>query len=202
MAEVPQPTPTRARILEAALACFIGRGVSGTTIAEIGARSQASVGSIYHHFTGGKEGIAAAVYTEALENYQAGMVSALRGSPGASAGIGALVRHHLGWVRENADRARYLLAYRDPDVAHAAAQRVGELNQAAFAELGAWYRGHVAAGRLHEVPIDVFYAAVIGPAQEFSRLWLAGRTETSIAETQRILVGAAQRAVRSVDAPG
>ena len=50
-------------ILEAALACFGELGYEKTTLAEIRARSEASTGSIYHHFRS-KEHLFAALYLE------------------------------------------------------------------------------------------------------------------------------------------
>ena len=189
---------TRDRILHAALACFTEKGFTATTVSEIRTRSGASVGSIYHHFEDGKQGIAAAVYTDAVADYQSGLSAALRRRPGAEDGLRALVGHHLRWVHRDPDRARYLLSRREPEVVQATAERRRALNRASFAELEEWYRAHASAGRLREVPLDIVYSVTIGPAQEFCRHWLAGRTATPIGDAERALADAAWRAL----APG
>lgn len=58
----PAPeTDTRTRILRAALRLFRRHGYHGVGINDILAEAQAPKGSMYHHFPGGKEEIAAAV---------------------------------------------------------------------------------------------------------------------------------------------
>src|SRR3954452_21304520 len=111
---IPAPTAAppgsrRAAILDAALNCFVRRGYSSTTIDDIRRASGASVGSLYHHF-GGKDGIAAALFVQGLASYQSTFLAALLPHVHARAGIEAVVRHHLRWVREHDDLARFLLA--------------------------------------------------------------------------------------------
>src|SRR5437016_14298453 len=105
----------RDAILDAALACFNERGVSGTTIDDVRERASASVGSIYHHF-GSKEQLAAALHVEGARSYQSGFLAVLEGQPGARAGIEALVRYHLRWVADHPELARYMLAGSDTEV--------------------------------------------------------------------------------------
>jgi TetR/AcrR family transcriptional regulator, lmrAB and yxaGH operons repressor len=57
----PAETDTRSRILRAALRLFRRHGYHGVGINDILAEAQAPKGSMYHHFPGGKEEIAAAV---------------------------------------------------------------------------------------------------------------------------------------------
>ena len=190
-AALPRPR----EILDAALVCFDERGYDATTIEEIRARSGASVGSIYHHF-GGKEQIAAAIYLESLRDYQAGFLALLEhGLPERT--IKALVRHHMRWVEANPARARFLNAPRQLDGRGGDARRhadVQAMNRDAFARVEAWRRTH--ADALRPASVDVFYAVVIGPAQEASRHWLAGRTKTPLRRLERELADAAWRAIK------
>ena len=179
------PVAARPRdILDAALACFDEHGYDATTIDEIRERSGASVGSIYHHF-GGKEQIAAAIYTDALRAYQEGFV-ALLGDGSVERTVKALVRHHLRWVEANPAKARFLLAPRRADVT--------AINRTAFEAVEAWRAQH--ADSLQPVSFDAFYAVVIGPVQEASRHWLAGRTRTPLRRLERELADAAWRAIK------
>ena len=178
-------TASRPReILDAALACFDENGYDATTIEQIRALSGASVGSIYHHF-GGKEQIAAALYVDALRDYQDGFLALLDAGP-AERAIKGVVRHHLRWVETNPARARFLHSPRRGDV--------GELNRVAFARVGAWRREH--SDELQPMSFDAFYAVVIGPVQEASRHWLAGRTHTPLRRLERELADAAWRAIK------
>jgi AcrR family transcriptional regulator len=177
----------RDSILDAALSCFSQRGYDATTIEEIRARSGASVGSIYHHF-GGKDRIAAALYEEALRDYQAGFLEALGGNGERT--IKGIVRHHLRWVEADPERSRFLLAERRPSSEAA----LRELNRTAFDALAAWRDAH--SHELQPVSFDGFYAVVVGPAQEAARHWLAGRTRTPLRRLERELADAAWRAIR------
>lgn len=182
----PPATPRRRAILDAALECFVERGVEATTIEAIRDRSGASTGSVYHHF-GSKEGIAAALYLDALGSYQEGAVAAMH-----ERGIDGLVRHHVVWIAGSPDLARFLLAHRDPEVVAASRDELATLNRAFFDEVRAW----AAASDVRDLPLDLLYAVTLGPAQEWARLWLAGRAETDPETAARILADAATVAIR------
>jgi AcrR family transcriptional regulator len=185
----------RDRILDAALDSFSEHGFAGSTIEDVRLRSGASVGSIYHHF-GGKEGLAAALYVDGLAGYQRGLLRALRDNDGAEAGIKAVVRHHLRWVQSHRKLAGFLFEHREPEVRMASQGPLRELNRDLFAELDEWLGRHIAAGAIEDLSRDAFYAVVIGPAQEVSRHWLAGRTEAGLGRLETELADAAWKAIR------
>jgi AcrR family transcriptional regulator len=174
-------------ILDAALRAFTDKGYAAATVADVRELSGASTGSIYHHF-GDKEGLAAALYVEALRDYQRGFLEVLRRETDPERGVKALVRHHLRWVAGHPDLARFLLAGRPPGVA----EQLEGMNREVFAAAASWLEDR----GLRPLARDVFYAVLIGPAQEFCRHWLAGRTRTSIRTAERALAEAAWRALR------
>jgi AcrR family transcriptional regulator len=178
----------REQILDAALDCF---GETGeVAIEEVRRRSGASVGSIYHHF-GGKDGIAAALYVEILRSYQAGVGRALERASSAEQGVEGLVRHHLRWVERNPERARFLLG--GGALREAAGEELRDLNRDLSTALDGWVERQP---QIRPLPREVFYAVVIGPAQEASRLWLAGHVG-SLRKLEDELAGSAWRAVRA-----
>jgi AcrR family transcriptional regulator len=174
-------------ILDAALKAFTEKGFAAATVADVRELSGASTGSIYHHF-GDKEGIAAALYVEALRDYQHGVLAILEREHDGERGIKALVRHHLRWVASHPDLARFLLAGRPPG----AEERLHEMNREAFAAVRAWLeeRG------LRRMPLDLVFPVLFGPAQEFCRGWLRDRTRSSMTTAERVLADAAWRALR------
>jgi AcrR family transcriptional regulator len=198
----------RETILQAALECFNERGFAAATVEEIRRRSGASVGSIYHHF-GGKESIAAELYVEGLRGYQEGFLRALetgdpvgsRGadeaSDGAQAGIRALVAHHLRWVEHNPELARFLMNRRETELIEATRARVRELNRSFFPQVTAWVERWVKGGALRPLSADLREPVLLGPCQEFSRLWLAGRTRISLRRAEAELADATWNAVRA-----
>jgi AcrR family transcriptional regulator len=185
----------QAAILSAALESFTANGFAATTVDEIRRRSGASIGSIYHHF-GGKEGIAAELYVGGLADYQRGFARALARHPEAEAGVRAMVRHHLRWVERNPALARFLANRRETELRLATQARVRELNRRFLPRVLAWLERHVDAGTLRPLERDLWEPVLLGPSQELSRLWLAGRIETSLRRAERELADATWNAVR------
>jgi hypothetical protein len=170
----------REQILDAALDSF---GESGeVAIEQVRRRSGAR---------GGVDGIAAALYVEILREYQAGVVQALERAGGAEQGVEGLVRHHLRWVGRNPERARFLL--QGGALREAAGEELRALNRDLSAALDGWVERQP---QIRPLPREVFYAVVIGPAQEVSRLWLSGRVG-SLRKLENELAAAAWRAVRA-----
>jgi len=185
----------RKSILDAALACFLERGIAATTTEEIRERSGASIGSIYHHF-GDKEGIAAALYLEGIRSYQEGFLRTLGRHRAARPGIEGAVRYHLRWLEENPERARYLFAVREPQMAGSVHAEVRELNRHFYGAVEGWVTPHMRAGVLRTLSADLLQALWFGPAQHFARLWLAGLAPSGLSRAGRLLPEAAWQAVR------
>ncbi len=192
----PRAPDRRRAILDAALRCFVGQGYAATTIDDVLRGCGASVGSVYHHF-GSKEGIAAALYLEALRDYQAGFLAALDAAKDAERGIRGIPVYHLDWVRQHPDLARFLFAERPPEVEQVSEPDLREMNRATFGRVRAWLERHAAAGELRRVPHALFYVILLGPCQELSRHWLAQRLRVDLKQAQRELGEAAWAALRA-----
>jgi AcrR family transcriptional regulator len=184
------PSPRRAAILDAALAAFIEHGVAGASIEDIRARSGASIGSIYHHF-GGKDAIAGTLYLDAMRVYQQGFLESLASSDDARDGVEGAVRHTLAWLAEHRDLARFLLLSRDARVVVATKRPLRDLNHRFFAGVARWMRPHVQRGELRDLDPELLTALWVGPSLELARLWLAGRTRSSLTDAAPVLSGAA-----------
>jgi AcrR family transcriptional regulator len=194
---------TRARrrdILDAALVLFLDRGVSQTTVEDIRAKSGVSVGSLYHHFPGGKDGVAAALYLETIAEYQAGFLAELHRHRQAATGISATVRYHLRWVESHRDAARYLFNYGDLELRGRTDEALAQLNARLVSEVRNW-AANVGAGKLGDLPTDVATALWLGPAQQFARRWLAGGTTTSLDRAASLLSAAASAALLAASRP-
>lgn len=169
-------TTTRERILDAALASFLEHGLVGASIEDVCTRSGASVGSVYHHF-GNKDGLAGAVFVSALSQYQASFLTTLEQHPSdAEQGVRAMVDTHLRWcLRERRDHARFLLFHGDA-ARGATGDELLTSNRLFFRRVSGWWKTHVAYGALRALDFDLAYAILLGPAQEYCRLHLTGRT--------------------------
>jgi AcrR family transcriptional regulator len=196
MVATVERTDRRGHILAAALRVISERGYQRATIEEIRAASGASTGSIYHHF-GGKQELAAALYVAGLRDYQRSFLAVLERGAGAEATVRAIVANHLAWIAANPDMARYLMSSREADVVRATDRELRTMNRAVIGATRKWIESEVERGGIRALPTALYYAILIGPAQEFARQWVRGRDEGAMEEAERVLPDAAWRAVRA-----
>jgi AcrR family transcriptional regulator len=200
MPQVERTGKRRKAIIEAALACFAEQGFSETTLEHIRVRSRASTGSIYHHFRS-KEQLAAAVYVEGVVDYQTGLLAELARHQDARAGIAAMVRYYLRWVADHPEWARYLSRMRQAEFLEPTSERLKELNRALVREVSRWFEPHIRAGRLRNLPRDLYVALLLGPSQEFARQYLTSRARTDIETASAVLADATWRALEARHEP-
>ncbi len=174
----------RERLLAAALTQFAADGPVAVSLEEIRRQAGVSVGALYHHFAD-KTALIDALYLELTEQVQAAFLDELRSHPAAEDGVKAEVRLYLRWVSGNRAGARILLGHR-PD-----GPALRELNRAFFDEMTAWWQTHVHYGVLRSLPRDLLHALWLGPAQEYTRSWLAGHTKRMPRAVADILADAA-----------
>jgi hypothetical protein len=102
------------------------------------------------------------------------MLAALEEQTAARDGIFAVVGFHLKWVERHRSWAQFLFHQRHAEFMGGTEEALNRLNARFAGRMGAWFQNHIAAGRLKALPRDVFIALLLGPAQEFSRQYLAG----------------------------
>lgn len=189
-------TLRRREIRTAALSCFSDLGFERTTIEDIRQRSQASTGSIYHHY-GSKGQLAAAVYMEGISDYQAFVLAPLEGDPDAETGVREVVSAHLRWVEEHPDWARFLFDMRQVPSVAASEPSIRELNKRFLEQMGRWFRCQVRQGHLRRMPKDLYPSVLIGPCMDYTRRWLDGHTQTDIRAAAETLGECVWEAVRA-----
>ncbi len=175
----PNTALRRLQIIQTALDCFTYIGLNETTMSVISERSGASIGSVYHHFKS-KDQLAAAVYLEGIIEYQKGLVESLTAEQGPREGIRAVVEFHLRWVEQNPRWALYLFRKRNARFMEGTDSEFNELNRSFAAEIGGWFGRHIKAGHIRDLPRDIIISIMLGPCQEFSRLYLTGKNATPV----------------------
>jgi AcrR family transcriptional regulator len=183
-------TPARERLLAAALARFAADGALGATLEDIRREARVSVGAFYHHFPD-KGRLAAALYAELTKDFQDGFLAELRAHSGAEDGVKAGVRFYLHWVGTNRAAAALLLGERPADD-----EALRGYNGRFFAEATAWWATHVHYRALRSLPFDVIHALWLGPAHEYTRHWVAGRTKRVPATAASVLADAAWQTLK------
>jgi AcrR family transcriptional regulator len=169
---------TRAAIVYAALECAVDGSWETTSLRAVRERAGVSNGSLFHHFPTRQE-LDAAVVAAALGDHQDALNAELRED--AETTVVGVVHRHLQWVQDNATVARLLL-YAPPECMRAAlAAPALETNRAFFRSISTWLGDH---GWRESPALPVVLALWVGPAQEYSRQWLAGP------RTSRLIDGA------------
>ena len=177
-------------ILDAALSCFHVLSYEKTTLADISANANASIGSIYHLFAG-KEQLFAALYVDAIADAQTFSLRALRRAKSAEDGVRALVRSYLRWVSKNRELAGYLLTMRRAEFMSDAEPDIERMNAAFRLEFKSWLATSGANRELPAIGTDMLLAILVGPSEEFARRWLRGKTTTSLRAASDTLAKAA-----------
>ncbi len=185
----------RTQIIQAALDCFTELGYAKTTMADIRRRSEASTGSIYHHFKG-KEQLAAAVYLEGIRSYQEGILEIVEQERRARQGVFAIVRFHLNWVTEHPAWARFLFQMRHAEFMAGTEEAFHGLNRRFAEGLSEWVREQVRKKRFRPHSRDAFVSVLLGPCQEYARLWMAGQTVTDVNTASAEIAAAIWKALR------
>lgn len=177
-------------ILKAALDCFTDAGYIETGIADICNSSGASVGSVYHHF-GSKEQIASALYIEGIMDYQNGLLEALENEADPEAGVKRVVEYHLQWVEKNINWARFLFQKRHESFMENAEKGLTILNRDFAARISNWFLPHIKEGHIQKMKLDMYIAILLGPCQEYARLYMSGKTVSDIKNAIKNLGNAA-----------
>ncbi|MEV0948120.1 TetR/AcrR family transcriptional regulator [Rhodococcus sp. NPDC049939] len=184
--------PIQSLLLDAAEDHFAKRGVLETRLADIREEVGVSVGGVYHHFPGKKE-LYAQVWLRAIGDYHDMFLAVLAECPGAREGVEGVVTSHLEWVSHNRDRATILASPRPPGID----ERAAEGNAVFFRTVMSWWRTHEHYGAVRCLDFDVLNALWLGPAQEYSRHWLAGSTTTDPTSVAPELSRAAWNSLRT-----
>lgn len=182
-------------ILAAALDCFNQYGIEGTTIDMIRQQSNASVGSIYHHF-GSKEDIAAALFIEGMRQFGQLLRDRVNQAQSAEQGIKAIVYANIEWISQNPTWASYCFHHRGA-VKHGSAAEIFSADSKAFHQfLQTWFSPYVLSNDIKLLAPPLMSALVIGATHDYARHWLAGRTKVALQDYADILAEAAWLSVK------
>jgi len=160
-------------ILAAALSVFSQKGVEAATIEDIRRHSNASVGSIYHHF-GTKEAIAATLFIQGLDDYWTQLIAAVQAAPTAQRAIHGLIAANIEWIMSHPDLARFMFLRRQA-VSAVHEQAVKECTAGHFKGMLAALKPWFSQGVLRRLPHELYNPLLMSPSQELVRSWLDGR---------------------------
>ena len=186
----------RRAVLEAALACFSEADVESVSIAEICARSGASVGSVYHHF-GSKEAIVAALIADGLQAHLDALEAALdRAGGDPHRGIEAVVASLIDWIESNPGWAMFIYANLNNSGA-AAAEPIRAVTRRYGETVDGYFGPLMETGRIRSLPRECWSSLIAAPVHDYARRWLRGQVNTSPSGHRETFVRAAWAVLRN-----
>ena len=142
-------------------------------------------------------GAPAALYLAGTAEYAAMLEEGFATADSAEACVKLLVTSYVDWVVANPDWARFILHSRGRVEASEVGAELREVNRVNFRRILDALAVYRAQGLFKAMPVDCFTSVVIGPTHDFARHWLAGRTQTSLAECRELLAQVAWDSVRA-----
>lgn len=187
---------TADHILAAALPLFVARGYAGASLETVRRAAGVSNGSLYHHFPR-RADLAARLLTNGMRECQEDITEAVATGALAEQVVRTVVAAHLRWVEQNADVARWIYSDLPDEVLLAAEPQLSEDSRRYVEAVGGWLRQQADQGAVIRRSFDVTHALWLGPAQEFARHWLRGRSRQRPTEAAGELADGAWRALTS-----
>jgi AcrR family transcriptional regulator len=173
MAEVSMATADR--ILAAALPLFLAHGYAGASLETVRRDAGVSNGSLYHHFPR-RADLAARLLTEGMRRCQQDITDVLAVDGPPEQVVRTVVAAHMRWVEQHAEVARWIYSDLPDEVLLAAEPQLGEDSRRYVEAVKGWLRQQTEQGALIGRSFGVTHALWLGPAQEFARHWLRGRS--------------------------
>ncbi len=184
----------RQQILDSALYLFTEQGINSTTVNAIRQRAGVSNGSFFHAFAS-KEALAGELYLQCLTHYHEHLGHVLEDTRNTEATIAALLTAHVDWVVKQRNQAMFLFDQANAACLQHIRDAQAHINKRLQDRIKTWRDPLIANGTLEPMPLGVFTAQLIGPAQLLCRAWLAGRSEEAPHQHLEQLAANAQRAL-------
>jgi AcrR family transcriptional regulator len=185
----------RETIAASALALFNARGIGATNVKDICADANASVGSFYHWF-GSKEGLVAALVTDALHLNLQALERQLATAKTARATVAAVVNSLIDWALAHPDQATHVYAATVGPGSSELRDELAELSRQTWAVFEQAFSPHWTSGAIKKLPGPAFTSILLGPSHDFLRRWLGSQVASSPADHRNLFVAAAWAALK------
>jgi hypothetical protein len=136
---------------------------------------------------------------DGIREYQAGLLTSLEEYRDAFKGIYSIIRYHITWVAENPEWARFLFQKRHESFLTGTDEEFETLNRHFAMKIAEWFKRHIEEGSIRRLPWDVLIALLLGPCQEFARVYLSGKAITKIDSAVQDLSAAAWQALANAE---
>src|SRR3954451_15512433 len=183
---------TADRVLAAALPLFGAHGYAEASLEKVRRDAGVSNGSLYHHFPR-RADLAARLLVDGMRQCQEAVLAVVA-ADGPDV-VRTVVIGQLRWVEEHPDLARWIFSDLPDEVLLAAEPDLGADARRYAVAVGDWLGAQRRAGAVIEGSFGVRHALWLGPAMEFARHWLRGRSRQRPTEAAADLAEGAWRAL-------
>lgn len=164
----------RREILDAALQCFLESGVHETSMEQIRKVAGASTGSIYHLFTS-KDEIALTLFIEGMRQFHNRVLTAVAAKRSARGMIRAIISTHLEITVQEPKSSLYLTQMSMAHEVGPIADEFRGTNDRYAQEIAQHLAPFIETGELVQLPSELYFSLIVGPAAHVCRSWLRGR---------------------------
>ncbi len=185
------------QILLDALVCFLEHGIETTSIEMIRAKSETSVGAIYHHFKN-KEGIVAALFFSALDDQTALRDEYLKHAKTLQDVVFALIHSYVDWVSEQPEFAKFLNSARFNIMKGEEHQQLVQRNKNRNQNIFSLIANFEEFKALSLIPNELLLSLVIGSTESYCRAWLSQRVSSDPKIYKDILAKAAWHSLQNL----
>jgi len=185
------------QILLDALACFLEHGIETTSIELIRAKSQSSVGAIYHHFKN-KEGVVAALFFSALDDQAALRDEYLSQTKSLQEVVYALIHSYADWVSEQPEFAKFLISARFSVMQGEDQESLVQKNKLRNQKIFNLISNFEEFKALSLIPNELLLSLVIGSTESYCRAWLSQRVSSDPKVYKDILAKAAWHSLQNL----
>jgi len=183
---------TADRVLAAALPLFVAHGYAGASLEQVRREAGVSNGSLYHHFPR-RADLAARLFLDGMRQCQEAVLAVVASDRSAEDVVRTVVTDQLRWVEEHPDLARWIYSDLPDEVLLAAEPSLSADARRYAVGVGDWLDRQKG---LVEGSVGVRHALWLGPAMDFARHWLRGRSRQRPTEAAAALADGAWRALR------
>ena len=163
----------REALLDAALKCFVKRGVLETGIEDIRKAAKASPSSVYHQF-GGISDVTLALLIRTFTRLFGHLALRVTATTKAKDAVLALVDGHLEWVMQNRDEARFMYQAMSLEMSPRVSVPLAKSKAALLAPVVEHFAIFIAKGTLPAWSPLHFDVVLLGVTHEACRRFLAG----------------------------
>lgn len=164
----------RDALLDAALRCFVERGMLGTGIEEIRRAAGASPSSVYHLFDDGLTGITLALLTRTFERLFEHLATRVTSTATAEESVIALVDGHLEWILGHRDEGRFMYQAMSLELGAEASNTLQARKAELLTPVVLHMHRFIIEGSLPPWPPLMLDVVLLGPSHEACRRFLAG----------------------------